>query len=289
MSFVMHYLHVEWICGSEMRLNQRIYFISAKILEEFCIFPSYGKWRNLSWVTTWRKYSNGNITERKLPFTVQIGMNCPEGAIDNGDHVIVPKGATCQLGCVADNGKKFRIDSTQLETRGTVTCSRPIPKENLAKYGCNHGECDTDLIANGPNKVNWPNNRVPDAFRQRQWISRYGYRLLSFSEMFDNPYLMKCYPILDDGCDPAHLSRTPYLRPKKEDETDVSWNCPIGHGPGAVCKKTCKNGILIGKMSPCKSPPYNRLCPTRGKSTKTCGCQSRCEWKGRVATCKPVD
>ena len=267
-----------------MRLIQRIYSISAKTLEEFCIFPSYGKWRNLSWVTTWRKYSNGNITERKLPFTVQIGMNCPEGAIDNGDHVIVPKGATCQLGCVANNGEKFRIDSTQLKTRGTVTCSRPIPKENLAKYGCNNGECDTDLIANGSNKANWPNNRIPDVFRQHQWYWKHWYRLISFSDMFDNRYLMKCYPIHDDGCDPTDLG------PKQEDETDVSWDCPNGHGSGAVCKKTCNNGILTGRIGPCKSPAgypmADTLCSFRGKSEKTCECKSRCEWKGGVATCK---
>ena len=81
-------------------------------------------------------------------------MNCPDGTIDNGDHVIVPKGVTCHLGCLADNGKEFRIDSAQFKYHGKVTCNRPLSKEHLAKYGCNNGECDTDLIANGPNKAN---------------------------------------------------------------------------------------------------------------------------------------
>ena len=275
MTFARHYLHMKWICGSEMRLNQRIYSISAKTHGEFCIFPSYGKWRK----SVWRYFSSGNIA-----FTVQIGMICPEGAIDNGDHVVVPKGVTCQLGCVADNGEKsrFRIDSTQLKRHGTVTCSRPIPKENLALYGCSNGECDTDLINNGPNKANWPNKRITDALRQHKWIFRHYYQYISFSEMFDNRYLMKCYPVLDDGCNPADL------HPKKEDETDVSWHCPNGHGSGAVCTKTCNNGTLTGRIAPCKSPPF-RLCSFRGKSEKTCECKSRCEWKGGVATCKRSD
>ena len=201
-------------------------------------------------------------------------MNCPDGTIDNGDHVIVPKGVTCHLGCLADNGKEFRIDSAQFKYHGKVTCNRPLSKEHLAKYGCNNGECDTDLIANGPNKANWPNNIVPDELGRPTDIWGYsfygGYKYRStnigFDEMFDNEDLMKCYPILNNKCDPADLS-------SDKDETDVSWDCPSGYGPGAVCKKTCNDGILGGN--------WNK---------KTCECKSRCQWKGTVASCKrPVD
>ena len=213
---------------------------------EFCIYPSYGKWLSK------------NIQGTK----VEIGMNCPEGTIDNGDHVVVPKGVTCQLDCVAANGEGFRIDSTQVREYGSITCHRPIPKANLAEYGCDNGECDTDWIANGPNKANWPNNWIPSAFDDQQHKS---WPYHDFSEQFDNADLMKCYPFIDDGCDPADLG----FNEGDETAADVSWDCPNGHGSGAVCTKTCNSGVLGGK-----------------KSQKTCECKSKCQWKGSVASCE---
>jgi hypothetical protein len=211
---------------------------------EFCIFPSYGKWLSK------------NIQGTK----VQIGMNCPEGTIDNGDHVIVKKGVTCYFDCVAANGEGFRIESAQVRENG-VTCQTPLPKANLAEFGCNNGECDTDFILNGPNKANWPNNRVPSALDHQQ--HEYGY--IKFSRQFDNKDLMKCYPIIDDACDPSDLG----FNEDTETAEDVSWTCPNGHGSGAVCTKSCNNEFLGGK-----------------KSEKTCDCKSKCQWKGAVASCE---
>jgi len=208
---------------------------------EFCIFPSYGKWLSK------------NIQGTK----VQIGMNCPEGTMDNGDHVVVPKGVTCHLDCSAANGEGFRVDSAQ---NGGITCKNPIPKANLAEYGCNNGYCDTDFITNGLKKAKWPNRSVPDVF---DWQNSYGRG--KFSQQFANADLMKCYPKIDDGCDPADLGFN------EDDETadDVIWDCPNGHGSGAVCTKTCNSGILGGT-----------------KSEKTCQCKSKCQWKGAVASCE---
>ena len=214
-------------------------------IPQFCIFPSYGKWLS--------KNIQGTL--------VQIGMNCPEGTIDNGDHVIVPKGVTCHLDCVAANGAGFRIDSIEVK-ENAITCRKPIPKASLAEYGCDNGQCDVDYIAKGPSKDNWlwPSGThwIPPVFDNQQ-------HYLNFHRQFKDTNLMKCYPKIDDGCDPADLG----LNENFETVDDVSWNCPNGHGLGAVCKKSCNNGKWLNGR----------------KSERTCECKSKCQWKGAVASC----
>lgn len=196
--------------------------------EEFCIFPSYGQW----------------VSKKMQGIKVQIGIHCPEGTIDNGDHVIVPKGVTCHFGCGDANGKKIgRVGFSGWLSRRTtlddlliVTCNQPLSKQQLIKYGCYNGQCDTDLIANGPNRLNWPNNEFPYTLRQL------GSDNSDFDYIFTKVDNMKCFPIVD-SCDPAQL------RSNEDDETDVSWDCPNGHGHGAVCTKTCNDGTLAGSKS----------------------------------------
>ena len=220
---------------------------------EYCIFPSYGLW----------------LSKKIQGTQVQIGMNCPEGTIDKGDHVLVPKGVTCHLDCVAANGEGFRIESSQVRQKGAITCRKPVPTANFAEFGCDNGQCDTDFIAKGPNKANWNNNLIPAAFDEQmhglsegffQWMIK-----LDLSQHFEDADLMKCYPNIDEGCDPTDLG----FNEGDETADDVSWDCPTGHGSNAVCTKSCKNGVLGGK-----------------KSERTCECKSRCQWKGVVASCE---
>ena len=188
-------------------------------------------------------------------------MNCPEGTIDNGDHVLVLKDVTCHLDCAADDGRGFRIESSQVRQKGTITCRKPIPKANLAEFGCDNGECDTDFIAKGPNKANWDNNLIPAAFDEQQHGLSSGFFqwmiTQDLSAQFEDADLMKCYPNIDDGCDPAGL----------ETAEDFSWDCPNNHGSGTVCTKICNNDKDLRK------------------SERTCECKSTCQWKGAVSSC----
>ena len=132
------------------------------------------------------------------------------------------------------------MDSSQVRQNGLITRRKPIPTSNLAEFGCDNGECDTDFIVKGPNKANWQNDFIPAAFNEQQhglssgffqWMIRQ-----DFSAQFEDADLMKCYPSIDDGCDPAGLD----FNEGVETAADVSWDCPNGHGSGAVSTKYCQ-------------------------------------------------
>lgn len=97
---------------------------------EYCIFPSYGKWFN--------KKVGGKLT--------QIGLKCPEGAKDKGDHWIVPKDMTCTFDCGGDHA---RMDTTVARS---MYCKFPLRKDRLKDYGCEGEQCDDTYIKNGANK-----------------------------------------------------------------------------------------------------------------------------------------
>ena len=193
---------------------------------EYCIFPSYGKWFN--------KKVGGKLA--------QIGLKCPEGAKDKGDHWIVPKGMTCNFDCGSDH---VRMDTTIARS---MYCKYPIRKDRLKDYGCEGEQCDDTYIQNGADKSLYSSNSI-------DWYLNHQTGFL-LTEWFDNAKFNKCYKVIDEGCNKDDLGAN-----NGEDIAGVVWDCPDGTGPDAKCKKSCS---IAGEAL------------AGSKSEKECECKGTC-------------